>query len=137
MEILVKQLDNPLPEPLDIKACDEFFEALEAEEVEVQMSEKIDSAVKLVNESIMAEYKRLEEIAKTEEGDPILVEGETTAGYFCHMMVDPKEVAKIVLEYNYPVWHILGEDYPEGMWEDLGRKFGLATVCSIDLQELL
>ena len=35
MEILVKQLDNPLPEPLDIKTCDEFFEALEAEEVEV------------------------------------------------------------------------------------------------------
>lgn len=35
MEILVKQLDNPLPEPLDIKACDKFFEALEAEEVEV------------------------------------------------------------------------------------------------------
>jgi len=22
MEILVKQLDNPLPEPLDIKVCD-------------------------------------------------------------------------------------------------------------------
>ena len=87
------------------------------------MSEKIDSAVKLVNEAIMAEYKRLEEIAKTEEGDPILIEGETTAGYFCHLMVDPKEVTKIALEYNYPVWHI----------QDLGRKFGLATVCSIDL----
>ena len=43
------------------------------------MSEKIDSAVKLVNEAIMAEYKRLEEIAKTEEGDPILIEGETEA----------------------------------------------------------
>ena len=27
--------EDPLPEPLDIKACDEFFEALEAEEVEV------------------------------------------------------------------------------------------------------
>ena len=133
MEILVKQLDNPLPEPLDIKACDEFFEALEAEEVEAQMSEKIDSAVKLVNEAIMAEYKRLEEIAKTEEGDPILIEGETTAGYFCHLMVDPKEVARIALEYNYPVWHILQQDYPDGMWEDLGRKFGLETVCSMDL----
>lgn len=36
MEILVKQLDNPLPDPLDIRACDEFFEALENEEVEVQ-----------------------------------------------------------------------------------------------------
>lgn len=100
---------------------------------ERRKDEKLAEAVKLVNEAIMAEYKRLEEIAKTEEGDPILIEGETTASYFCHMMVDPKDVAKIVLEYNYPVWHILGEDYPDGMWEDLGRKFGLATVCSIDL----
>ena len=96
-------------------------------------NDKLDSAVNLVNEAIMAEYKRLEEIAKAEEGDPIMVEGETTAGYFCQMMVDPKDVAKIALEYNYPVWHILKEDCPDGMWEDLGRKFGLATVCSIDL----
>ena len=100
---------SPLPDPLDIRACDEFFEA------------------------IAAERKRLEAISKTEDGDAIMIEGETTAGYFCHMMVDPKDVAKITLEYNYPVWHILQQDYPDGMREDLGRKFGLATVCSIDL----
>lgn len=35
MEIVVKQLDNPLPEPLDLNACDEFFEALANDEVEV------------------------------------------------------------------------------------------------------
>ena len=95
--------------------------------------EKLAEAVKLVNEAIAAEYKRIEEIAKTEEADPILIEGETTAGYFCHMMVDPKEVAKIALEYNYPVWHILEQDYPDGMWEDIGRKFGLAAASSMDL----
>jgi hypothetical protein len=48
-------------------------------------------------------------------------------------MVNLKEVAKIVLEYNYPVWHILQQDFPDGMREDLGQKFDLATVCSIDL----
>ena len=37
--------------------------------------DKLDSAVDLVNEAIMAKYKRLEEIAKSEEGDPIMVEG--------------------------------------------------------------
>lgn len=95
--------------------------------------DKLHEAVKLVNEAIRAERERLEVIAETEEGDPILIEGETTAGYFCHMMADPKDVAKIALEYNYPVWHILEEDYPDAMWEDLGRKFGLATVCSMDL----
>lgn len=83
--------------------------------MEKEKDDKLHEAVKLVNDAITAEYKRIEEIAKTEEGDPILIEGEITAGYFCHMMADPKDVVKIVLEYNYPVWHILGEDYPDGM----------------------
>ena len=97
-------------------------------------SEKLGAAIKLVNEAIMAEFKRLEEIAKSDnEDDPIMIEGETSTGYYCQMMVAPREVAKVILEYNYPVWHILGQDYPDGMWEDLGRKFDLATVCSIDL----
>ena len=103
------------------------------ETIKRRKDEKLAEAVKLVNEAITTEYKRIEEIAKTEEAEPIIIEGETTAGYFCHLMVDPKDVAKIALEYNYPVWHILEQDYPDGMWEDLGRKFGLATVCSIDL----
>ena len=103
------------------------------ETIKRRNDEKLAEAVKHVNEAITAEFKRLEEIAKTEEGDPIMIEGETTAGYYCHMMVDPKDVAKIALEYNYPVWHILQQDYPDGMWKDLGRKFGLATVCSMDL----
>lgn len=34
-------------------------------------NDKLDSAVNLVNEAIMAEYKRLEEITKTDEGNPI------------------------------------------------------------------
>ena len=103
------------------------------ETIKRRNNEKLAEAVKLVNDAIMAEYKRLEKIAKTEEDDPILIEGETTAGYFCHLMVDPQDVAKIALEYNYPVWHILQQDYPDGMWEELGRKFGLETVCSMDL----
>ena len=107
------------------------------ETIKRRNDEKLAEAVKLVNDAIMAEYKRLEKIAKTEEDDPILIEGETTAGYFCHLMVDPQDVAKIALEYNYPVWHILQQDYPDGMWEELGRKFGLETVCSMDLQEML
>lgn len=34
MKIDVKQLDNPLPDPLDIRACDDFSETLANEEVE-------------------------------------------------------------------------------------------------------
>lgn len=99
----------------------------------MKKNDKLASAVKLVNEAIMAEYKRLEKISKTEEGEPITVEGETTAGYFCQMMADPKDVAKIMLDYNYPVWRVLEEDAPNGMWEDLGYKFGLKTACWVDL----
>ena len=51
------------------------------ETIKRRNDEKLVEAVKLVNEAIVAEYKRLEDIAKTEEGDPIPIEGETTAGY--------------------------------------------------------
>lgn len=51
------------------------------ETIKRRNDEKLVEAVKLVNEAIVAEYKRLEDIAKTEEGDPILIEGGTTAGY--------------------------------------------------------
>ena len=99
----------------------------------MEENEKLVSAVKSVNEATRAERQRLEEIARTEEGEPILVEGETTAGYYCQLMVDPKDAAKIMLEYDYPVWHVLEEDAPDAMWEDLGRKFGLEHVCLVDL----
>lgn len=34
MEVATSQSTNPLPDPLDIRACDEFFEALADGEVE-------------------------------------------------------------------------------------------------------
>ena len=59
------------------------------ETIKRRNDEKLVEAVKLVNEAIVAEYKRLEDIAKTEEGDPILIEGETTAGY----LIDLQELS--------------------------------------------
>ena len=99
----------------------------------MKKDEKLSIAVKLVNEAIRAEHQRLEGIAEAEESEPVLVEGETSAGFYCHMMVGPKDVAKIMLEYDYPVWSVLEEDAPGAMWEELGREFGLKTVCSVDL----
>ncbi|MBR2993973.1 hypothetical protein IKF43_01080 [Candidatus Saccharibacteria bacterium] len=99
----------------------------------MEKDDKLAPAVKLVNEAIAVEYKYLEEVLKTEENDPIIIEGETTAGYYCQLMVDPKDVAKIMLDYNYPVWRVLEEDAPDSMWEELGHKFGLTRVCSVDL----
>lgn len=99
----------------------------------MRKDEKLASAVKIVNEAIYTECQRLEEAARIEESEPVFVEGETPAGYYCHLMVGPKDVAKIMLEYDYPVWHVLEEDAPDGMWEELGRKFGLKSVCSVGL----
>lgn len=62
-----------------------------------------------------------------------MVEGETTAGYFRQLMMNPQEVAKIFVDYNYVLYRVLGEDAPDAMWEDLGRKFDLEYVCSAGL----
>ena len=91
------------------------------------------TALKMVKDAIQREEERFKKIANTDEQDPILVEGETSEGYICHLMVDPKEAASIMLGYNYPVWSILMEDAPDAMWRDLARKFGLASVYSVDL----
>ena len=97
------------------------------------MAIKLEDAVAVVQKEIRDLRAKYESVAKTEEQDPILVEGETSAGYFCQLMVDPKDVARIFVDYDYALYRILGEDAPDTMWEDLGRKFGLEHVCSVDL----
>lgn len=97
------------------------------------MTIKLNDAVVVVQKEIHDLREKYETIVKTGEQDPILVEGKTSVGYFCQLMVDPKDVAKILLEYDYPVWRVLDEDAPRAMWEDLGRELGLEHVCSVDL----
>lgn len=97
------------------------------------MAIKLEDAVAVVQKEICDLRAKYESIAKTEEQDPILVEGETSAGYYCQLMVNPQEVAKIFVDYDYALYRVLGEDAPDAMWEDLGRKFGLEHVCSVEL----
>ncbi len=65
--------------------------------------------------------------------DPVLVEGETMAGYYCQMMIGPKLVAEILLKYDYPIFRVLGEEGPDAMWHEIASKLGLASVSSVDL----
>ena len=97
------------------------------------MAIKLEDAVAVVQKEIRDLRAKYETIAKTEEQDPIMVEGETTAGYYCQLMVNPQEAAKIFVDYDYALYRVLGEDAPDAMREDLGRKFGLEHVCSVDL----
>ena len=62
-----------------------------------------------------------------------MVESETTAGYFCQLMVNPQEVAKIFIDNDYALYRVHGEDARDAMREDLSRKFGLENICSVDL----
>lgn len=95
--------------------------------------EAISEAVRLVNGEIRNERKRLEDISHTEDADPILVEGETSTGYHAQIMIDPREVAEIMLKYAYPFWDTLGQDAPDGMWRDIADMIGLRSVSSVDI----
>ena len=96
-------------------------------------TDELLNAVKIVQAAIKAKEDRYRKIASTEEQDPILLEGATAKGYYCQMMVDPKDVAQLFLEYDYPVWSVLEEDAPTAMWDDLARFYGLESVSSVDL----
>ena len=107
---------------------------IEVKEIHPQTKLPLDLAVPIVNAAIEKYRKKLEYLAVgTSENDPIMVEGLTTADYQVQMMVDPKEVAKILLDWEYPTYKILEDDAPEGMWEELGQHFGLSSVNSFDL----
>ncbi len=103
------------------------------ETTEQPKKDDLSAASKLVSEAIYEYQKNLEKILNTEKNDPIKVRGVTSAHYDCELMVDPRDVAKIILEYDFPVCHILGREYPFEMWEALGRKFGLLRVSGFDL----
>lgn len=95
---------------------------------------ELKEAREKIQEAISDYRTKLEAITLTNaELEPIMVEGETETGYYCQLMVDPKEAAKILLEHEYPTWKILEEDYPSAMWQDLAKFYGLAYVTSIDL----
>ena len=93
----------------------------------------LSEAVSIVREAIAAEENRLKQIAESQEEDPVMLEGETSANYFVQMMVDPAKVARIMLNYQYPLYKVLAEDAPQDMWDELARMVGLDTVCSVDL----
>jgi len=96
-------------------------------------TDELMNAVKNVQAAIKAKEDQYREIASTEEQDPVLLEGMTVKGYGCHVLVDPKDVAQLFLEYNYPVWSVLEEEPPIGLWDDLARFYGLESVSSVDL----
>ena len=93
----------------------------------------LSEAVRIVREAISAEENRLKQIAKDEEADPVLLEGYTDTGYRVEVMVDSAKIARIMLDYNHPLYTVLGDDSPQGMWDEMARMVGLRDVGSVDL----
>lgn len=95
----------------------------------------LQEARDLINQEISDYRTKLEALTLCDQSqlDPIMIDGETTAGYQVRLFDTPGDAARIMLKYDWPVYRTLGEDAPDEMWEELGRHYGLETVCSIDL----
>lgn len=90
-------------------------------------------AVRIVNAAIEIEAAKLHRIVESDENDYVLLEGETSKGYLVKMMIDPKNIVWIMLNYNYPVYKVLDQDAPSNMWGDIAELVGLESVCDVDL----
>lgn len=98
--------------------------------------EELEHAREIINQKISDERTKLEAFTLLKPDatpDPVCIEGETETGYYCQMMVDPRDIAPILLEHDYPVFKVLQEDYPEAMWAELAQKIGIDSVSSVDL----
>ena len=103
------------------------------ETIKRRKDEKLAEAVKLVNETIKEEWDAYSKIAETEEQDPVMVEGFTSRNCGAHVMIDPKPIARIFLNYNYPMIKVLGEDAPQAMWDEIAEHVGLEEAFGVDL----
>ena len=79
------------------------------------MAIKLEYAVAVAQKETRKWHTKYESVVKAAEQDPIMVEGEAWTGYYCQLMTDPKDVAKILLEYDYLVWRVFDEDAPDAM----------------------
>lgn len=96
------------------------------------MKEK--EALEIIQQKISDYRTKLEAITlSTADCEPVLLDGETTTGYYCNLMINPKTAASIMLKYDYPIFATLGEDAPREMWRELADEYGLGSVSSVDL----
>lgn len=98
--------------------------------------EELEHAREIINQKISDERTKLEAFTLLKPDatpDPVCIEGETETGYYCQMMVDPRDIAPILLEHQYPVFKVLQEDFPDEMWRELAQKLGLDIISSVDL----
>ena len=100
-----------------------------------KLTKEEDNARELILQAISDYRTGLEALTLTDKDDldSVMLDGETRTGYYCQMLVSPREVAEIVLKYDYPIFAVLKEEPPQAMWAELADHFGLDSVSSFDL----
>ena len=94
----------------------------------------LSEAARIVREAISAKENHLKQLTGSKENHPIMLEGQTSAGYDVQMMVDPAKIAYIMLDYQYPHCVVLEEEPPLEMWCEIAMLVGLKEVRSVDIQ---
>lgn len=96
----------------------------------------LSEAVRIVRKAIAAEEDYLKQkIATNETTDLVTLVGESDTGYVVHVMaVRPAEVIQTMLNYDYPLYKVLGESAPQRMLNELARITGVDNVFEVDLQ---
>lgn len=93
----------------------------------------LSDAVRQVNAKITDLRAKLERIAQDTEASPVSVDGGTSTGCYATAQVARNEVAEVMLRYDYPVWHVLEEDAPDEMWDEIARLAGFEHASSVDI----
>lgn len=96
-------------------------------------NESLSNAICQVNAAIDSVTEQMKEISRTEEQDFVFLTGETTTGFAVKMLINPKEVAEIMLKYNYPIYTVLHMDAPQEMWDEIAKITGLGSVYWIHI----
>ena len=97
--------------------------------------EKLSEAV--IVEQKMAEIEEnLRGYADAAEGEcgRAVLDGRTTTGYDAFITLDGGKVARILLNYNYPLYTAMGLDYPDEMWAELAELVGLYVVSGVSFE---
>lgn len=93
----------------------------------------LSDAVQLVNDKIADTCTKLEKISKNTGVPLVSVDGVTSTGCCATAQIAPDKVAKVMLRFNYHFWHVLNDDEPEEMWDEIAELVGFESASSVDI----
>ena len=89
---------------------------------------ELKNAVAVVQKEIRGLRAKYESVTKTEEQDPIMVEGKNRLGIIANKWQARKTSLRFCLNMIIRFGVCMTKDAPRAMWEDLGRELGLEHV---------